>query len=96
MGRGSDFIRPSAEAADVMLLASETDEECPAVSPFWYAKILGVYSLFALQPGKPDTNRRIEFLRVRWSGREEEFALDDETMRQERIGFIKSTDNTQQ
>ena len=96
MRRGSDFIRPSTGSADIMVLSGDTDEERRAASPFWYARIIGIHSLFVVQDDRPDTEHRIDFVRVRWYGCEDEFAFGDEAMWQERIGFIKGTDNVQQ
>lgn len=92
MRRGSDFIKTSSESADIMVLSGETEE----AAPFWYARVLGIHSVVVARKDKPESERRIEFLRIRWFGQEDGFTSGDKAMRLDRIGFIKSTDTAQQ
>lgn len=96
MQRGSDYLKPHSDSADIMVLSSDPDEEQRNISPFWYARLIGIYSVEVVPRSSPDDLRRIYFTHVRWYGQESGFAFGDNAMQQERVGFICSTDNTQQ
>ena len=59
-------------------LSSDTVDE---ILPFWYARVPSIHSVVVTQNDQPEAKRRIDFLRVRWFGRENEFAFGDRTIR---------------
>ncbi|KAI8973085.1 hypothetical protein BD414DRAFT_425210 [Trametes punicea] len=104
--RGQDIIHVGTDHCHVMVCANEepsnldgnsslgevSDDQEPIL--YWYAKVLGIYHVnviditeHALQP------RRMEFLHVRWFGRDPEWQSGWAVKRLERIGFVPQTDD---
>ena len=78
-----------------MVLANEEwsndSEHLP--HPFWYARVLGVYHtnvLYGLET--PRKKERMEFLWVRWFGRDPEWVGGPSTLRLDRVGFVPEDD----
>ncbi|KAI0645610.1 hypothetical protein C8Q79DRAFT_965394 [Trametes meyenii] len=93
--RGQDLIHPSAQRADVMLLANEDPEAAEsAASPFWYARVLGIYhaNVRDLLHGPMAAPRRMEFCFVRWFGRDVDWEAGWANRRLEQVGFVPDTD----
>lgn len=90
--RDYDTINPSSITNDVMVLASDDDERQMENSPFWYARVIGVFHANVVW--KKGKKQRIEFVWVRWYGREEEQKFGDKEARLEKVGFITDDDDT--
>src|ERR1700734_2691970 len=66
--RDQDSLNPRTQRCDVMVHSCE--EEADA-HPYWYARILGVFTVRVLHTGQYARNRSVqhmEFLWVRWFG----------------------------
>ncbi|EMD39369.1 hypothetical protein CERSUDRAFT_134414, partial [Gelatoporia subvermispora B] len=71
MRRGQDSINPRTRS-DIMLLAHEDDEAADDY-PFWYARVVGVFHVnvvHELRPRQWSEEEQIDFLLVRWYGRD--------------------------
>lgn len=69
-----------------MVLSANPDSK----SPFWYARVIGVYHAQVYWKNEPET-RRINFLHVRWFERADD-NFGDAVYRPERIRFVKDED----
>ena len=90
MRRAQDSLNPR-NCADVMVLAHEDDESHE--HPYWYARILGVFHTFVIHRGSGSMEpRQIDFLWVRWFGRDMAHRAGWRAKRLHRIGFIPHND----
>ncbi|KAL6307409.1 hypothetical protein BKA93DRAFT_816023 [Sparassis latifolia] len=92
--RAQDTINPSTARHDVMVLADNDD---PHAHPFWYARVLGIYHINAVDLS-PNTHsdgipKHVEFLLVRWLGEDPDWCGGWHARRLDRIGFIPASDN---
>ncbi|KAF8958621.1 hypothetical protein BDZ97DRAFT_1668206, partial [Flammula alnicola] len=87
--RQSDTINPQTHP-DIMLRSPETEE---GADPYWYARVIGVYhaNVWAERTDIP-ASRRMDFLWVRWLGREPDYLSGFRRARLPKIGFVESTD----
>jgi hypothetical protein len=87
-----DTINPLTHP-DIML-RSPVDEE--DAEPYWYARVLGVYhaNIWAENPVIPGAKnvRRMDFLWVRWFGKEPGYRSGFCQARLPKIGLVESTD----
>jgi hypothetical protein len=92
--REQDTMNPRTRP-DVMLLSSEDGEEG---HPYWYARILEIFHASILHVGpqsKSSQPQRMEFLLVRWFGRDTSRLGGWKFQRLHRIGFVShSADST--
>ncbi|PSR74642.1 hypothetical protein PHLCEN_2v9671, partial [Hermanssonia centrifuga] len=92
MRRNQDSINPRTHA-DVMVLAPEEDieDKNPDLShPYWYARIVGIFHAKVRYTGPgstTDDSQKIEFLWVRWFGRDLSAPGGFGKRRLHRIGF---------
>ncbi|KAL6305510.1 hypothetical protein BKA93DRAFT_707118, partial [Sparassis latifolia] len=88
-----DTINPSTDRCNVMVLADNDD---PHAHPFWYARILGIYHVNAvdLSPHSDEIPKRVEFLLVRWLGEDPDWRGGWHARRLDRIGFIPASDDS--
>ena len=90
--RDSDTINPRTHP-DIMLRSPETEEGAEA---YWYARVIGVFhaNVWVEQTDTPGARRvkRMNFLWVRWLGREPEYISGSRRARLPKVGFVKSTD----
>jgi len=80
--------------ADVMVLSHEDVEDDP--HPYWYARIIGVFhaQVRHIGPRSKSTNPcRMDFLWVRWFGRDLGYKAGYTMKRLYRLGFIDSDDS---
>lgn len=86
--RDQDTISFQSGRRDIMLPSFEDDSRS---HPYWYARVMGVYhaKVFYHQAAK---DARVDFLYVRWFGRDMEWASGPSTLRLDRIGFVPSED----
>lgn len=90
--RESDTINPRTHP-DIMLRSPETDE---GAEPYWYARVIGIYhaNVWAERTDIPGARsvRRMEFLWVRWFGKEPQYISGSRGARLPKVGFVESTD----
>ncbi|CDO78069.1 hypothetical protein BN946_scf184708.g3 [Trametes cinnabarina] len=98
--RGQDLVNPSTERCDIMMLANEglhtsdTSDNNTTGRLFWYARVLGIYhaNIVDLRNGPLAIPRRMEFLFVRWFGRDPEWKAGWTVRRLDQIGFVPESD----
>ncbi len=88
--RDQDSVNPRTHA-DVMVAAHEDDEEANP-HPYWYARVIGIFHTSVLRRGDSSPPKRMEFLWVRWYGRDLDHGAGWKTRRLHRVGFIASQD----
>ncbi|KIJ94699.1 hypothetical protein K443DRAFT_109976 [Laccaria amethystina LaAM-08-1] len=75
-----------------MLRSPETDE---GAEPYWYARVIGIYhtNVWAERADIPGARsvRRMEFLWVRWFGKEPQYISGSCGARLPKVRFVKST-----
>lgn len=93
--RDRDIINPSSITTDVMviMMASDDDEKQMEYSPFWYARVIGVFHAMVTW-GYSTKAKRVNFVWVRWFGRDADWRFGDDTARLEKIGFVTEEDDT--
>jgi hypothetical protein len=69
----------------------ENDEDGNAPHPYWYARVLGIYHTNIYVAGQREP-RRMEFLWVRWFGRDPDWSSGPTTCRLDRVGFVPEED----
>lgn len=95
MRRAQDCINCNSEKCNVMVLSDEDDdgEQAAQPAPFWFARVIGVFharvSHYFFTEGR---ERRIEFLWVRWFGRDTTLDSSWASRRLDRLGYIPSSD----
>ena len=94
--RDSDLINPRSHP-DIMLRSPESEFE-EGADTYWYARVIGIYHanvwVDSEQTDIPDARRvkRMDFLWVRWFGKEPEYISSSRRARLPKIGFVESTD----
>lgn len=95
MRRAQDSINPRTHA-NIMMLSHEDDSEEVDWHPYWYGQVIGVFHVMVKHLGswsKSSEPQRIDFLWVRWFGRENGVPLTSfDTLRLPRIGFVPDDD----
>ncbi|PSS31922.1 hypothetical protein PHLCEN_2v2303 [Hermanssonia centrifuga] len=87
--RAQDSLNPRTHA-DVMV-ASQEDQGARNSHPYWYARIVGIFHAYVQHVGsssKSEEPRRLDFLWVRWFGRDLTTPGGFRTRRLHRIGFV--------
>ncbi|KAF7374197.1 GLOBIN domain-containing protein [Mycena sanguinolenta] len=87
--RAEDSINPRTNS-DVMVLSRE-DEDGPNSHPYWYARVLGIFHADVRHVGprsRSSRSVRMEFLWVRWFGRDLNHKSGWKAKRLDRLGFI--------
>lgn len=90
--RAQDSLNPRTHA-DVMVLSHEDEDEDP--HPYWYARIIGVFhaQVSHIGPRSQSTDeQRMDFLWVRWFGRDLNYKAGWKAKRLHRLGFLLSED----
>ena len=90
MRRDQDSLNPRTQA-DVMLLAHE-DLTARNSHPYWYARIIGLFHVYVTCAGDSRGEQRIDFLWVRWLGRDISHKSGFKAHRLPRVGFVPETD----
>ncbi|EMD34530.1 hypothetical protein CERSUDRAFT_36196, partial [Gelatoporia subvermispora B] len=91
MRRGQDSINPRTRS-DIMVLAHEDDEVADAY-PFWYARVVGVFHVdvvHELRARQWSEEQQIDFLLVRWYGRDLEIGGGFDKRRLPCVGFLNA------
>jgi len=98
MRRAQDSLNPRIQGhGDVMVLSPENDKENENPHPYWYACTLGVYHVNVRHLGpnsKSDQPQHMEFLFVRWFGRDLTLEPGWKAKRLLRLGFVPGNDET--
>jgi hypothetical protein len=89
--RDQDSLNPRTHA-DIMLLAHENEGSAQVAHPYWYARILGIFHVYAVRAGASLHQERIEFLWVRWFGRDLSHKSGFKSRRLPRVGFVDAED----
>ncbi|KAF8802003.1 hypothetical protein BYT27DRAFT_7226594 [Phlegmacium glaucopus] len=84
--RCQDSLNPRTHP-DIMVLSHEDDDS----HPYWYAKIIGIFHAIVQHPSKPDPVS-MDFLWVRWYGRNMTHKSGWRSKHLPRIGFVDSDD----
>ena len=90
MRREQDTINPRTHP-DVMVLSHE--DEGDSYHPYWYARVLGIFhvNIKHMGPSSRTPNvQKIEFLYVRWFGRDLAHAAGWSARRLYRVGFLSA------
>lgn len=90
--RDQDTIHSGRDRCNIMLASHEdlSDDGTPP-HPYWYARVLGIFHAKVFYKGKP-APVRIEFLWVRWFGRDPEWASGPKHRRLDRLGYVPQED----
>lgn len=91
--RAQDSLNPRTHA-DFMTLAHEDDDE-HRKHPFWYGRILGIFHAMVQYTGPRSCSvdpQRMEFLWVRWYGRDLDHVGGWKAKHLHRVGFVDSED----
>lgn len=92
--RDQDIINPSTHS-DIMVLAHEDDDE-PDKHPYWYARIVGIFHADVRYIGDGSRSmeyERLDFVWVRWFGRDLTAPGGFAAKRLHRIGFVSDDGN---
>ena len=97
--RAQDSINPRIQGhADIMVLSPENEDKNKDPHPYWYARILGIYHANVRYTGSNRSisrdPQRMEFLFVRWFGRDMTPKAGWKTKRLLRLGFVPGNDET--
>jgi hypothetical protein len=90
MRREQDSLNPRTHA-DIMVLSHENDA---SAHPYWYARIIGIFHVMvhfsglSSHPGIEHGARQMNFLWVRWFGRDLTYKSGWKARRLHRIGFM--------
>ena len=94
--RIQDSINPRvAGHGDIMVLSPENEEDNKNPHPYWYTRILGIYHANVRHVGfnsKSDQPQRMEFIFVRWFGRDLTPEPGWKAKRLLRLGFVPGND----
>ena len=74
-----------------MLLSHEEMSDNGDAHPYWYARVIGIFHVDVLHTGpysKSPYKQRIDFLWVRWFGRDMTFKAGWQARRLHRVGFL--------
>jgi len=90
--RQQDSINPRTHP-DIMLISHEDSEmsDSTEAHPYWYARVIGIFHVDVLHSGllsKSLYKQRIDFLWVRWFGRDMSFKAGWRARRLHRVGFL--------
>jgi hypothetical protein len=74
----------------MIMLASAEDDKAVGHHPFWYAQVLGIFHCLVYE--RPNYHfKRINFLWIRWLGRETGFRSGTFARRLDKVGFLEGT-----
>lgn len=91
MRRSQDSVNPRTHA-DIMVLSRE-DPNTGNSHPYWYARVVGIFHAQVCHAG-PGSNqpKKMEFLWVRWFGRDLSYRAGWGAQRLHRVGFVDGHD----
>jgi len=98
MQREQDSVHPSvAGHGDVMVLSPENEDENDDPHPYWYARVLGIYHANVRHIGSKSKSyepKQMDFLFVRWFGRDLDPRPGWKAKRLIRLGFVPGNDGS--
>jgi hypothetical protein len=98
MRRAQDSLNPRVSGhADIMVLSPENEEDNKEPHPYWYARILGIFHANIRYIGPNSISQepvRMEFLFVRWFGRDPTLRPGWKSRRLFRLGFVPGNDGS--
>ena len=62
-----------------------------AEHPYWYARVLGIYHTHVFFHSEKKA-RKVEFLWVRWFGKDADWNAGPDSLRHDRVGYVPSSD----
>ena len=83
--QNQDSLNPRTRNADFVILAPKVNEDS---HPDWYGRILGIYHANVYHVGRSSQSRKMEFLFVRWFGRDTTPTPGWKTKRLHRLAFV--------
>ena len=92
--RQQDSINPRTHP-DIMLLSHE-DAASDDAHPYWYARVIGIFHVDVTHTGplsKSSHKQRVNFLWIRWFGRDLPFKAGWQARRLHRIGFLNAKES---
>lgn len=92
--RAQDSLNPRTHA-DFMVLSHETEDADGKSFPYWFGRIVGIFHADILHTGphsKSSEPQRMEFLWVRWFGRDTTHKSGFKARRLHRVGFVPADD----
>jgi hypothetical protein len=96
MRRSQDSVNIQTHS-DVMVIAHEDDNDNANAHPYWYARVIAIFHADVRcqnrETGVVDT-QHMDFLWVRWFGRDLGYRSGFEARRLPRIGFVPSNDES--
>ena len=93
--RKQETVSATKSASDIMLLSRDSDEATKSISPFWYARVIGMFHVDArLRSQLHSPFKRVDFLWVRWFGRSADEPFGDDVCRLERVRFVSEDDGS--
>jgi len=93
--REQDSLNPRTHS-DIVLYSHEDDVNTPTGHPYWYARIISIFHAEVVHTGSKSRSRepqRMEFLRVRWFGRDSSHQGGWTAKRLHRIGFLRASED---
>lgn len=98
MRRAQDSVHPSVTGhGDVMVLSPENEDDNIDPHPYWHARVLGIYHVNVRHTGPTSKSRepkKMEFLFVRWFGRDSDPKPGWRAKRLIRLGFVPGNDGS--
>jgi hypothetical protein len=98
MRRERDSVHPSVMGhGDVMVLSPENEDENDDPHPYWYARVLGIYHANVRHIGSKSKSyepKQMDFLFVRWFGRDSDPRPGWKAKRLIRLGFVPGNDGS--
>ncbi|KAJ7116153.1 hypothetical protein C8R43DRAFT_1138022 [Mycena crocata] len=88
--RDEDSINPRTDS-DIMVRSHEDNESNP--HPYWYAHVVSIFHADVRHIGSGKGTQRMEFLWVRWFGRDLSYKAGWKAKRLHRLGFVDSEDS---
>jgi hypothetical protein len=83
--RSQDSINPRTHS-DIMLLSHDNEPH-----PYWYARVIGIHHVDIIHTGplsKSLHKERVDFLFIRWFGRDLDYRAGWQAQRLHRVGFL--------
>ncbi|KIL55287.1 hypothetical protein M378DRAFT_173752, partial [Amanita muscaria Koide BX008] len=90
--RNQDSINPRT-SPDIIILSREDDTHTTP-HPYWYARVVGIFHTYVIRSGLDEAPvpQRIDFLYVRWFGRDLAHRSGWKARHLLRVGFVDSSD----
>ncbi|KAF8148263.1 hypothetical protein B0H34DRAFT_668897, partial [Crassisporium funariophilum] len=83
--RSQDSVNPRTHP-DIMLLSHDSESH-----PYWYARVIGIFHVDIIHTGPHSISpnkQRVDFLWIRWFGRDLTYAAGWKAQRLHRVGFL--------